>query len=75
MSWSPNFNKTYGPFLKVCFNKTGSNIGSSSSSTFSSKNGYPNLIQFSKILAKLASDNFPIYKLFPPYNFLIHEFA
>ena len=43
------------PYPHTCFNKIGSNAGSSSSPTFSNKHGFPNLTAFSRLRKKSLS--------------------
>ena len=47
-SFSPNLINFIPALIIKFFSKTGSIVGSSSSSTLSNKQGFPNLIQFSK---------------------------
>lgn len=61
--------------MNIYFNKIGSSAGSKSSSIFSNRTGYPNLIAFSKVFKKLDSVSFVICRLLSEPIFLIHLFA
>ena len=61
--------------MKVCFWSTGSSIGSSSSSTFSSRQGEPNRMQFSSVFEKFWSESLPIWMLLPPCSLRIQLLA
>mmetsp|Transcript_11094 Transcript_11094/g.26012 ORF Transcript_11094/g.26012 Transcript_11094/m.26012 type:complete len:262 (+) Transcript_11094:493-1278(+) len=52
------------PCLKVCLRRSGSMVGSSSSSTFSSSTGVPNWMEFSRVRTKSASVSLMIFILF-----------
>lgn len=75
MSLSPSLRIICAPFLTICFNKIGSRAGSRISSMFSSRTGYPNRIEFSKVFKKFGSVNFVVCILFSAPKFFIHLLA
>jgi hypothetical protein len=61
MILSPKLIDITPALLNVYFINTGSNIGSISSPTFSSKTGYPSYMHYSNILTKSESLNLTIW--------------